>query len=183
MKKIISFTIFLFLISSIVKSLPSQQNTADESVTIKEVIPFVYCSIHHEGPYTEISNIIGMLMQTSRSQNIFPAGPIFGIFHNAPGEVQSSELEWEIGFPVTVQVSPQLPLRKQQWTYSLVASAFHKGPYEESNQTYTKIFKWMEVNNYVQAGPTMEKYLTAPTPGTKPQDLLTEIWIPCKKNE
>ena len=62
-----------------------------------------------------------------------------------------------------------------------MATAVHKGGYEETGQTISKILEWMQDNGYVQAGPVLEKYLTMPTPDTKPEDMRAEIWIPCKK--
>lgn len=30
----------------------------EEEISVKEVIPFTYCAISHQGPFTEIQNVI-----------------------------------------------------------------------------------------------------------------------------
>lgn len=162
----------------------NQKESAEEkAISLKEVSPFAYCCIRYKGPYSEIEKIIGQLMQISKSQNIFPGGPLIGIYYNSPEEVKPEDLEWEIGFPVTPQVVPQAPLEKKEWSFTLVVSAIHIGPYEKTGETITKIFEWMKANDIIQSGPLMEKYLTMPTPETKPEEYKTEIWIPSQKKK
>lgn len=158
-----------------------ENETGIGTVSVKESTPFIYCCIHHKGPFTDIEKVIGRLMQAMRNQNIFPTGPMIGIYYNSPLEVKPEELEWEIGFPVTPQNLVQPPLEKKQWSFTLVASALHTGPYEKADQTFTKILEWMQKNNYIPAGPSMERYLDQDPSLIKPEELKTEIWIPCKK--
>lgn len=158
-------------------------NRASENkeIAIVETASFAYCCIHNKGPFTEIEKIINQLMPTMQSQNIFPMGPMIGVYYSDPSKVPAEELEWEIGFPVTAQAMPQPPLEKKVWEFKLVASTIHTGPYETTGESYSKIYEWMEVNGYVQTGPVLERYLTIPTPETKPEDMKTEIWVPCEK--
>ncbi len=51
----------------------------------------------------------------------------------------------------------------------------------EAGKTISKMFEWMQANKLMPAGPVLERYLTMPTPDTKPEDLKSEIWIPCQK--
>jgi len=120
-------------------------------------------------------------MQATQSQNIFPAGAMIGVYYNSPEEVKPEELEWEMGFPISAQVNVPAPLEKKQWTFTAVVSAVHKGAYEETGKTIAKMLEWMQEKGLVQAGPLLERYLTMPTPETKPEDLRSEIWIPYQK--
>lgn len=182
MKKVIYVSIFTLGISIFALAMGNQQTGPQEAaVSVKEVTPFVYVCISHKGPFTEIENIIGQLMMSSQGQNIYPGGPMVGIYYNSPGEVKPEDLQWEIGFPVTPQVMPQAPLEKKQWTFTQVAAAVHSGPYETTGETIAKIYEWMDANGFVQTGPLLERYITMPTPETKPEDLKSEIWIPCEK--
>ncbi len=88
-----------------------------------------------------------------------------------------------MGFPVSAQVEVKAPLVKKEWKFTNIASAFHKGPYEETGKTYYKMFEWMKANKLTPAGPVLERYLTMPTPETKPEDLRSEIWVPFQKKE
>ena len=186
MKKTISVLGLLLFLSAIsVSAAFNNQEEAPEkkSGTLKEVSPFSYCCIHHKGPFTEIEGVIMQLMQAIQEQKIAPAGAMIGIYYNNPDEVKPEELEWEVGFPVSPQVAVQAPLEKKQWEFTLIASAIHSGPYEESGQTVNKVLEWIQDNKLILTGPVLERYLTMPTPDTKPEDLRTEIWVPCRKGE
>jgi len=182
MKKTVFSILAILAFLSVAIAMPAQEEAAEEmAISVKEISPFVYCCIPHTGPFTEIENVIGQLMQAMKSQNVFPAGPMLGVFYNSPEKVKPEELQWEMGFPVTAQAEFQLPLEKKQWDYKAVVSAIHVGPYEATGETFTKMMTWMETEGLTWAGPAMERYLTMPTQETKPEDLKTEIWIPYEK--
>jgi len=152
-------------------------------VEIREVEPFVFCSIHHKGPFSEIEQVINNLIATMQSQNVHPQGPMFGIYHTVPGpgDPEGKQMEWEIGFPITEQTLVQAPLERNIWNHTIVATSIHTGPYEETGEAITDIFEWMEANGYEKVGPVLEKYLEAGTPDAPSSKQKTEIWIPCKK--
>lgn len=186
LKKTISVLgLALFLISITASAALNTQEEAPEKkfASVKEVSPFSYCCIPHKGPFTEIEGIIGQLMKAVQEQKIAPAGTMIGVYYNSPDMVKPEELKWEMGFPVSAQVEVQPPLEKKEWKFTLVVSAIHKGAYEETGKTMSKMFDWMKANKLVPAGPVLERYLTMPTPDTKPEDLRTEVWHPCKKVE
>ncbi len=186
MKKTISVLgLALFLISITASAaLNTQEETPEKKfASVKEVSPFSYCCIPHKGPFTEVEGVVMQLMKAVQEQKITPAGPMIGVSYNSPDMVKPEELEWEMGFPVSAQVEVQPPLEKKEWKFTLVCSAVHKGPYEEAGKTVSKMFEWMQANKLTLAGPVMERFLTMPTPDTKPEDLKSEIWIPCQKVE
>ncbi|NIO49574.1 MAG: hypothetical protein GTN73_09110 [Candidatus Aminicenantes bacterium] len=186
MKKTISLLglALLLVFISASAALNTQEETPEKKfVSVKEVSPFSYCCIPHKGPFTEIEGIIGQLMHAVQEQKITPAGPMIGIYYNSPAMVKPEELVWEVGFPVSAQVEVQAPLEKKEWKFTLVVFAVHKGPYEESEKTINKMFDWMQANKLMPAGPVLERYLSMPTPDTKPEDLRTEVWVPCQKGK
>ncbi len=186
MKKTISVLgLALFLMSiTAAAALNTQEETPEKKfVSVKEVSPFSYCSIPHKGPFTEIEGIIGQLTHAIQEQKIAPAGPMIGVYYNSPDMVKPEELKWEMGFPISSKAEVKTPLEKKEWKYTLVVSAIHKGPFEEIGKTISKMFEWMQANKLMPAGPVMERYVTMPTPDTKPEDLKSEIWIPCQKGK
>ena len=158
-------------------------SSQQETVALKEVTPFVYCCLPASGPYTEIPNVIGRLMQNMQGQNIFPRGPMLGIYYSSPAEVKPEELTWELGFPVTEQATVQSPLVKKSWEHKTVAVALHVGPYEKAVETISKMLDWIGKNGCVVSGPLMERYLDMDPSRVKPEELKTEIWIPCQKTK
>jgi len=173
----ISILLFLILVSAgnVISAVQ------EESIEVKTVSSFAYCCISHVGPFADIESVISQLFPVMQSQNIPPAGTMMGVYYSDPELVAPEDLRWEIGFPCTSQVSPLKPLEKKIWSYKLVASAIHTGPYENTGETYAKIFEWMEANGYEQAGPVLEKYLSMPSDDADPATLKAEIWIPVNK--
>ncbi len=184
MKKAISvLALLLFLSAAPVSPITGKAERTSEpgTISLKEVSAFSYCCIPHKGPFTEIEKVIMKLMGAIQEQKVTPAGMMIGIYYNSPEVVKPEDLEWEIGFPVAARISVQKPLEKKQWEHTLVVSAVHTGPYEQTGQTILKMIEWMLDNKLVLSGPVLERYLTMPGPNTRPEDLKSEIWIPCKK--
>ena len=182
-KTILVLGLALFLMSITASAaLNTQEETPEkELASVKEVSPFSYCCIPHKGPFTEIEGVIMQLMKAIQEQKIAPAGPMIGIYYNNPDMVKPEELKWEMGFPVSAQVEVQAPLEKKEWKFTLIVSAIHKGPYEETGKTVSKMFEWMQANKLMPAGPVLERFLTMPAPDTKPEDQKAELWVPCQK--
>ncbi len=156
-------------------------------VQIKEVEPFVYCSIEHTGPFSDMNDVINDLITTMQKMNIYPQGPMIGIYHTIPGlsDAENMKMKWEVGFPISEQSFTQsreeINLKRKTWEYKLVASAIYTGPYEETGEAITDMFQWMESNGYDKVGPILETYLDTGTPNPSSATKKTEIWIPCKK--
>lgn len=182
-KTIFVLTLFLFFFTITASfAVVTQEKASEEQViSVIETNSFAYCCIPHKGPFTEIEKVMIQLMQALRNQNIYPAGAPIGIFYNSPAEVKPEDLEWEMGFPITPQVNVQPPLKKKIWEFTRVVSTLHKGPFEKTEDTYSRIFEWMQENGLELAGPVLERYLTMPSPETKPEDMKAEIWVPCRK--
>jgi len=173
---IIGLSIFLVAMAAAAPAPPG-----DVRVEIREIEPFPYCSIRHQGPYTDMGTVINELMSLMQSQNIYPAGNMITIYHTDPQQENPMDSEWEVGFPVTSQVTVvQEPLLKKEWTAATVAAALHKGPYENTGDTIDAMYDWMEENGYEQDGPVLGQYLNMPGQ-VSPDRLETEIWIPCRK--
>ncbi|MFQ6038598.1 MAG: GyrI-like domain-containing protein [Candidatus Aminicenantales bacterium] len=175
--------IILFWSGALLFSSFPEASASPTEVRVKQVNRFVYCTLKHKGPLSEIEDVINNLISTMRSQNIFPQGPMLGIYHTIPGPdtPENAQMEWEIGFPITDQAFVQAPLEKKVWIHTTVAFAIHTGPYEETGETITDIFQWMEENGYDRAGPVVEIYGELGTPEQTQQKSPSEIWIPCKK--
>ena len=186
MKKTISLLgLALFLISITASAALNTQEEAPEKkfASVKEVSPFSYCCIKHKGPFTEIPGVIEQLIQAIQEQNIAVAVPMIGFYYGSPGIVKPEELEWEMGFPISSKTEVKAPMEKKEWKSTLVVSAVHEGPYEEAGKTISKMFDWMRANKLMSAEPVLERFLTIPTPDIKPEDLKSEIWIPCQKGK
>jgi effector-binding domain-containing protein len=155
--------------------------SGSESVTVQQAEAFVYVCLPQKGSFEKMSEAIGSLLQQMQFQNVVPAGPMIGIYFNSPAQAKPEDLQWEIGFPITSQSFVQPPLEKKEWNYTTVAVSLHQGPYEKTGETIQKIMDWLTANSYVPAGPILERYQDMNPDELKPEDLKTEIWIPCRK--
>jgi len=163
-------------------SVDIAQQSEEPFASIKEIKPLFYCCIVHKGPLTDISGVIGQLVQAMQSQGLFASirGTMVGVYYNSPGQVKPEELSWEVGFEISEQAAPKPPLEKKSWTYPIVAVAVHIGPYAKVSETIQKLTDWMKGKGYSASGPVLERYLNNPMQ-VKPEELRTEIWIPALK--
>ncbi len=190
MKKPKLFVIFCFilLLPAVIFVLPPfifpvafQAQERIGEITLKSIEPFVYFSLRQKGSFESIDMIINQLIETARSQNVYPAGPLLTIFHGDLTSIDPAKMEWEIGFPVTPQALVQAPLERKIWEFSPVVACIHAGPYEKMGETIRKMLDWMEANGYIQAGPLLERSIEEDPTRIRPNYLRVEIWIPCKK--
>ena len=180
-KKSCILATIIFVLSITCRVAEARRFSQEGAVTVKNVTPFSYCCLVHKGSFSEIQTVIGRLMEAMQAQNVFPGGPMLGIYYSAPEQVKPEEMEWEIGFPITDQAMVQAPLEKKQWTYQTVASVLHVGPYDKTSETIGRAMEWLTANGYVPEGPVMEMYQDMNPSQLKPEQLKAEIWIPCRK--
>jgi effector-binding domain-containing protein len=190
LKNAVLFVIVLCFFFSETSYLGSSgNNPGSAEIELKEIEPFVYVSLHHKGPLSEIEDVISDLIITIQSLNVNPQGPMIGIFHTVPGpnDAEDMEMEWDLGFPIAEQSyirareEIQAKLERKVWQHALVASMNYSGPYQEMGEAITDIFQWMEGQGYEKAGPVLATFLETGTPDAPPSELKGEIWIPCKK--
>ena len=153
-------------------------------VTVKRTEPMVAAYISKKGPFSQISESFGQLYGWIGEQSYIPAGPPFGVYYNAPGQVPESELQWELGSPLAGDVAPVGPNEQGLGVKKIealeVAAAVHKGPFNSVGATWDQLTAWIAENGYEIVGPGSEVYLSDPG-STPPEDLLTEVRFPVKK--
>lgn len=166
-----------------VLGLAAATGAQDLEVAVKEVEPFPYLAIAHQGPYTDMGTVIGQLTGAFQAQGLFPQirGPLVGVYYDSPANTAPAKLSWEVGFIVASQATAEVPLLKKTWEYKTVAAALHVGPYDEAGAAIGKIMAWMAAHGYAAAGPILERYLDMNPSGVDPRKLRTEIWVPCVK--
>lgn len=155
----------------------------DLAVSVKDVQPFTYCAIAHKGPYSDMTSVIGELVGGMQAQGLFPQirGPMVGVYYNWPGDTKPEDLSWEAGFVISAQASPAPPLVKKVWEHKTVAISVHVGPYDKAGLAIEKMMAWLAAEGYQAGGPVLERYLDRNPMAVKPEELRTEIWIPCHR--
>jgi len=168
---------------AVLVSADSRATFGGDGITVQQVEAFSYVCLPEKGSFDKIQEAIGSLIQEMQAQNIVPAGALMGIYFNSPEQVKPEDLQWEIGFPVTSQSLIQPPLERKEWNFTQVVVSLHQGSYEKAGETIQKMMEWMEANGYAPVGPFLERYLDMNPEELKPEELKTEIWIPCQKKK
>lgn len=179
-KILVIFISFSFFYMSAVEGL-SLRPSSGAQISVKEIEPFVFVSMRHTGPYSDMEPVILEMMQHMQNQNLTPAGPMMSIYYTDPVEGQEASTEWAVAFPITQSSIVQGPLERGQWEYELVAATLHTGPYDTTGDTIEEMLKWIEDHGYERIGPVTGTYLNMPDANTPPSQLKTEIWIPVRK--
>ena len=157
--------------------------TPDIEIEIKDIKPFKYVCIEETGSFDKMEESIGTLWMEAGKQGLQPAGAMFGIYYNDPGNTPEAEWKWEVGFKVAGDVKVQEPLKLKEWTHTKVATYVAYGPYEETEGKYYPALYAKAANmGYVPGGPSMSIYHNDPNT-VKPEEIKTELVIPVEKFE
>ncbi len=71
-----------------------QTPAAPPKIVILDVAPFTYVCVPHKGPFTDMQQVIGTLMQAMGNQRLFPpTGPMMGVYYTAPSG-SAPEMVW-----------------------------------------------------------------------------------------
>ena len=158
----------------------------DESVEVKEMPSFFYCSLEITGSYEQHETAFNTLNSEVNKQKLKTDPAIFGIYFDNPSMTSAEELHWEIAMELKEKQTVKKPLKLKEWKFPLVALKHYEGPFNEDalGPAFMAIFKWIAVNGYIPAGPMIEKYISMPEKN-KAGELCgkIEILIPVKKND
>jgi AraC family transcriptional regulator len=104
-----------------------------------------------------------------------------GISHDSPDVTDAEKLRYDACITVKKDVSPQGEIGVKTIDGGKYAIFRHKGSYEKFNDSYNYIYgTWMPENNIEPDDkPCFELYINSPDK-TKPEKLLTDIYIPIK---
>jgi len=134
---------------------------------------------HFRSPAVEIGQNWPKFAEEVAKQGIFPSG--WGILEYFCGEdYNPDDVEYELLLPVIGKISPSEPLKAKTLEGGKVASAIHRGTYENIAETYDAIFEWIAKQGLQVAGNVREFHLRCPHTNDDPTALITEIQIPVR---
>ncbi|MFW5692444.1 MAG: MerR family transcriptional regulator [Chloroflexota bacterium] len=156
----------------------------DYDVVLKTIEPQRVMSIRQIAPKPEdVGNFLGECAMALYAAGITPTNQPFTIFYDA--DLTETDMDIETAIPVDSSVDATLNLDdgRQVVAHTLpglesATCVVHQGSYDNFEQPYAVLGRWIEANGYVIAGPPREIYLTAPEEGKEP---ITEIQYPVAK--
>jgi len=156
----------------------------DYDVVLKTIEPQRVMSIRQIAPQPEdVGNFLGECAMALHAAGIAPTSQPFTIFYDADLTEKDMDIETIIPVDSSVDTTLNLDGGRQVVAHTLqglesAACVVHQGSYDDFEQPYAALGRWIEANDYVIAGPPREIYLTAPDEGKEP---ITEIQYPVAK--
>lgn len=156
----------------------------DYDVVLKMIEPQRVMSIRQIAPQPEdVGNFLGECAMALHAAGITPTNQPFTIFYDA--DLTETDMDIETVIPVDSSVHATLNLDGGRLVVAhtlpgleSAACVVHQGSYDDFEQPYAALGRWIEANGYVIAGPPREIYLAAPEEGKEP---ITEIQYPVAK--
>ena len=134
-------------------------------------------SIKTRVPVQELPRALGSAFQTLeeylREVGEAPVGPPYVAYTN----MDMTNLEIEIGFPVTKQLPDREPVQAGEIPAGQIATCLYTGPYTAMKTAYDELTAWVNEHGYQPTGVSYEYYLNDPET-TAPEDLQTRIVFP-----
>lgn len=140
--------------------------------------------------YSAAGALVGALYAALGSGTLagaHPAGPPSCIYHDA--EYRERDASVEVFLPVDFKGEPPSgPPRRATGEVSLrileAATGFaveHRGPYETLGDGYSAIAAVIDAAGLRPSGPPREEWIKGPSDTTRMDELLTNIFIPCRE--
>jgi AraC family transcriptional regulator len=140
---------------------------------------YVACIIA-TGPYDQISELFGELMDYVTKNKIKITEYPYCTFFNNTMEVPLEELHCEIGIPFIGDAYEEDIITIKKIPTHHVVSTIHKGTYKQTEQVYLTLMEYAVENGYIIAGPVTEVYINSPMEVPE-SELLTEVRFPVVK--
>jgi len=157
------------------------QGASTMNATIETVPEMKVATVHHVGPYNQISEAFGRLGALAGPLIGTPGCMMVGIYHDDPEAVPPAELRSDAGLvvPPTAKVPPGLDTTTIP--AGRYAKAIHKGPYELLGDAWSQLMGgWIpQHDERIGDGVSFEVYRNTPM-DAKPEDLITELYVPLK---
>ena len=152
-----------------------------QEIEISEVTPQPIAAVRVTTNLSRIANDIGSgfgkVMQALGAAGQAPTGAPFCVYHDLIDEQADGDIE--ICMPVGDVGEWDGEVYGRELEGGSMATAIHKGPYDELRITYQNLMRWIPDNGYQIAGPPREFYLNDPTT-VAPDELLTRVEFPVR---
>ncbi len=163
--------------------IEQENQMPDYEVVLKTSGPMRVAALRRILPeYGHFGELYQALTNALARAGVAPAGPAISIGHDE--EYKESEVDMEAAVEIEEGAGPAgTELATRTLPAEMVAATIHRGAYNELSAAYTALMAWIRANGYQACGPNREIYLQGPGEGRVPEDTITEIQIPVRKNE
>lgn len=138
--------------------------------------------INHKGSMEEMELLIAKLMGWVETEDLKTEGNLFAIYYNNPKTADKDGIVYDIGIPIASDstANPTELIQIVDMLEHRIIAGKHKGSYENIRDSYDKMIKHCEDNNYDIIGSPKEVYIKSRFNNDN-GELLTEIQFPIIK--
>jgi len=151
-------------------------------IEIIEVSPQKVIGMTRKGKYEIIAQLIPELCKYAIEKGAqISAPPVFLCHESSAEDAKKANAEGSAMVEIVVPVSREIGGTDAIGYYELpggkLAKIIHKGPYQDGEPAYAKLFAWLEQNQKTVIGPIREIYMNDPRE-VPPEEMITEIYAP-----
>jgi effector-binding domain-containing protein len=151
-------------------------------ISVVEVQKQKVIGIRKRGKYELIAQLLPKLYEYAASNGAEFTGPPLFICHEISVEdVMKADKEGNADIELAVPIKKEIEESQDMKCYDLeggrMAKIIHKGPYDNCQYTYEKLYAWIQENGKTISGPIREVYLNDPRE-VGIEEALTEIYAP-----
>jgi len=173
----------LRILETTIKRIGKDDNVMEYSVVLKEIPQRYVASLRKTIPSYDMEGMLWeQLMKEIAPQNVRYANPCYSIavFHDEEYKEQNPDVEIQISVQGSYQNTENVVFKTVPSV--LVASATFKGSYDQLTAVNQAVANWIRDNGYDFNGPMFTIYHVSPAQTSNPDELVTEICFPVKKN-
>ncbi len=168
-------------VSSPFSPAPSTASPMDE-IEIVDLPAQAVLGIRQRGPYSRIPELLMQVFGVIMEKGAIPAGAPVYLSHETTREaaldcMKRGEADLEVAFPIANRVKDEGEVRYYELAGGRFARLVHRGPYNQCDATYDRLFAWLADHGLPLTGPIREYYLNDPSE-VAPEEILTEIYAP-----
>lgn len=174
----------LRLLETTINRLREDEKTMKYDVTLKTLPERKVASVRKVIPGYEQEGILWqILMEETKTLNLQNGEPCYtlAIFHD--GEYKDNDVDVEIQKSVKGNYADTANVVFKTVPPIQIASATYKGSYEKINEVNEAVANWVKDNGYGFAGLSFCIYHVSPNETQNPDELVTEVCYPVKKQQ
>jgi AraC family transcriptional regulator len=152
-------------------------------VRIEQRQPVRIAFVRNVGPYSTSGEAWGKLMKWGWTKMMFKPPETFGLGYDDPDVTPAEQCRYDACMVIKDKTKVKPPVETKDFPGGAYVVTLHAGPFNEISSTYAKLFARVasgpiEGKSWTLGDPpSLEKYLKDPRK-TKPEDMLTEVWMP-----
>lgn len=146
-------------------------------IKLKEFNPVSVISVRDTISIDNIGAMFGKAFETAFKNGITPAGAPMTVYHDIDFNYEHTDIELALPVP-----KKENKIQTQEFDPGLCAYTVYTGAYSSIGDAYAAIMKWIEANGYEISGAPFDVYIKGPREVSSPDEFVTEVYFPVKKN-